>query len=179
MLFRSGIVGGVEPLALAVISNPVRAEAPDTFRYFAQQGVTVKVISGDNPATVSAVAVEAGIAGAERYVDAATLKEPADYARAVREYNVFGRVTPDQKRKLVKALQKAGHTVAMTGDGVNDVLALKDADCGIAMASGAEAACQVAQVVLLDSNFASMPEVVQEGRRRDRKSTRLNSSHWS
>ena len=162
---EGGIVGGVEPLALAVISNPVRAEAPETFRYFAQQGVTVKVISGDNPSTVSAVAVEAGIKGAERFVDAATLKEPADYARAVRDYNVFGRVTPDQKRKLVKALQKAGHTVAMTGDGVNDVLALKDADCGIAMASGSEAACQVAQVVLLDSNFASMPEVVQEGRR--------------
>jgi len=160
-----GLTGPVEPLALAVISNPIREEAPKTFQYFAQQGVTVKVISGDNPSTVSSVAVQAGIAGADRFVDAATLKEPADYARAVREYNVFGRVTPDQKRKLVKALQKAGHTVAMTGDGVNDVLALKDADCGIAMASGAEAACQVAQVVLLDSNFASMPEVVQEGRR--------------
>ncbi len=162
---EGGIVGGVEPLALAVISNPVRAEAPDTFRYFAQQGVEVKVISGDNPSTVSAVAIEAGIKGGDRFVDAATLKEPGDYARAVREYTVFGRVTPDQKRKLVKALQKAGHTVAMTGDGVNDVLALKDADCGIAMASGADAACQVAQVVLLDSNFASMPQVVQEGRR--------------
>ena len=161
----AGITGPVEPLALAVIANPIREEAPETFRYFAQQGVTVKVISGDNPSTVSAVAVQAGIAGADRYVDAATLKEPADYARAVRDHNVFGRVTPDQKRKLVKALQKAGHTVAMTGDGVNDVLALKDADCGIAMASGSEAACQVAQVVLLDSNFASMPQVVQEGRR--------------
>lgn len=160
-----GLSGPVEPLALAVINNPIREEAPETFQYFAEQGVTVKVISGDNPSTVSSVAVQAGIAGADRFVDAATLKEPADYARAVREYNVFGRVTPDQKRKLVKALQKAGHTVAMTGDGVNDVLALKDADCGIAMASGAEAACQVAQVVLLDSNFASMPEVVQEGRR--------------
>ena len=160
-----GLTGAVEPLALAVINNPIREEAPQTFQYFAQQGVTVKVISGDNPSTVSSVAVQAGIAGADRFVDAATLKEPADYARAVREYNVFGRVTPDQKRKLVKALQKAGHTVAMTGDGVNDVLALKDADCGIAMASGSEAACQVAQVVLLDSNFASMPEVVQEGRR--------------
>jgi len=160
-----GIIGAVEPLALAVIRNPIREEAPKTFQYFAQQGVAVKVISGDNPSTVSSVAVQAGIAGAERYVDAATLKEPGDYARAVRDYNVFGRVTPDQKRKLVKALQKAGHTVAMTGDGVNDVLALKDADCGIAMASGSEAACQVAQVVLLDSNFASMPEVVQEGRR--------------
>ncbi len=161
----AGIIGGVEPLALAVIANPIREEAPETFRYFAQQGVEVKVISGDNPATVSSVAAQAGIRGAERFVDAAALKEPGDYARAVRDYNVFGRVTPDQKRKLVKALQKAGHTVAMTGDGVNDVLALKDADCGIAMASGAEAACQVAQVVLLDSNFASMPEVVQEGRR--------------
>jgi len=160
-----GLAGPVEPLALAVISNPIREEAPKTFQYFAQQGVAVKVISGDNPSTVSSVAVQAGIKGADRFVDAATLKEPADYARAVREYNVFGRVTPDQKRKLVKALQRAGHTVAMTGDGVNDVLALKDADCGIAMASGAEAACQVAQVVLLDSNFASMPEVVQEGRR--------------
>lgn len=160
-----GLTGAVEPLALAVINNPIREEAPQTFQYFAQQGVTVKVISGDNPSTVSSVAVQAGIAGADRFVDAATLKELADYARAVREYNVFGRVTPDQKRKLVKALQKAGHTVAMTGDGVNDVLALKDADCGIAMASGSEAACQVAQVVLLDSNFASMPEVVQEGRR--------------
>jgi len=157
--------GVLDPFALVVIANPVRPEAPDTFRYFAQQGVRVKVISGDNPATVSSVAIQAGIEGAEKYVDAETLHEPADYARAVRDYNVFGRVTPDQKRKLVKALQKSGHTVAMTGDGVNDVLALKDADCGIAMASGAEAACQVAQVVLLDSNFASMPHVVEEGRR--------------
>ena len=162
---EGGLSGAVEPLALAVINNPIREEAPKTFRYFSEQGVTVKVISGDNPSTVSSVAIQAGIAGADRFVDAATLKEPADYARAARDYNVFGRVTPDQKRKLVKALQRAGHTVAMTGDGVNDVLALKDADCGIAMASGSEAACQVAQVVLLDSNFASMPEVVQEGRR--------------
>ena len=157
--------GVIDPFALVVINNPIRPEAPDTFRYFAQQGVAVKVISGDNPATVSQVALQAGIEGAERFVDAGELKEPADYARAVRDYTVFGRVTPDQKRKLVKALQKAGHTVAMTGDGVNDVLALKDADCGIAMASGAEAACQVAQLVLLDSNFASMPLVVAEGRR--------------
>jgi len=157
--------GKVDPFALVVIANPIRPEAPETFRYFARQGVRVKVISGDNPATVSNVAMQAGIEGADRYVDAGTLAEPADYARAVRDYNVFGRVTPDQKRKLVRALQKAGHTVAMTGDGVNDVLALKDADCGIAMASGAQAACQVAQVVLLDSNFASMPRVVEEGRR--------------
>lgn len=162
---EGGLTGAVEPVALAVINNPIREEAPKTFQYFAQQGVAVKVISGDNPSTVSAVALQAGIHGADRFVDATALKEAADFDRAVREYTVFGRVTPDQKRKLVKALQKAGRTVAMTGDGVNDVLALKDADCGIAMASGAEAAAQVAQVVLLDSNFAAMPQVVEEGRR--------------
>lgn len=162
---EGGLSGVIFPVALAVISNPVRPEAPETFRYFAQQGVSVKVISGDNPATVSHVAQQAGIEGAERFVDAATLKEPGDYARAVREYNVFGRVTPDQKRKLVKALRRDGHTVAMTGDGVNDVLALKDADCGIAMASGSEAACQVAQLVLLNSDFSALPQVVEEGRR--------------
>ena len=162
---EGGLQGAVAPVALVVVANPIRPEAPDTFRYFAKYGVDVKVISGDNPQTVSRVAQQAGIAGAERFVDAATLKEPGDYDRAVQEYNVFGRVTPDQKRKLVKALQKAGHTVAMTGDGVNDVLALKDADCGIAMASGAEAACQVAELVLLDSDFTHLPEVVMEGRK--------------
>lgn len=162
---EGGLQGVVVPVALVVVANPIRPEAPETFRYFAKYGVEVKVISGDNPQTVSNVAQQAGIAGAERFVDAATLKEPGDYARAVEEYTVFGRVTPDQKRKLVKALQKAGHTVAMTGDGVNDVLALKDADCGIAMASGAEAACQVAELVLLDSDFSAMPRVVEEGRR--------------
>ncbi len=162
---EEGLRGVVVPVALVVVANPIRPEAPKTFRYFAKYGVEVKVISGDNPQTVSHVAMQAGIAGAERYVDAATLKEAGDYARAVEEYTVFGRVTPDQKRKLVKALQRAGHTVAMTGDGVNDVLALKDADCGIAMASGAEAACQVAELVLLDSDFSAMPRVVEEGRR--------------
>ena len=160
-----GLSGIIQPVALAVLANPIRPEAPDTFRYFTQQGVHVKVISGDNPETVSQVAQQAGIEGADRFVDAASLRQPEDYERAVREFTVFGRVTPDQKRKLVKALQKAGHTVAMTGDGVNDVLALKDANCGIAMASGSEAACQVAQLVLLDSNFAAMPHVVEEGRR--------------
>ena len=123
---EGGLSGLIDPVALAVLSNPIRPEAPDTFRYFAQQGVHVKVISGDNPETVSQVARQAGIEGAERFVDAATLRQPEDYARAVRDFTVFGRVTPDQKRKLVKALQKAGHTVAMTGDGVNDVLALKE-----------------------------------------------------
>ena len=153
------------PMALVLLSNRVRDSAPKTFQYFAEQKVAVKVISGDNPVTVAEVARQAGIQGADRYVDAATLHSDADMDRAVREYTVFGRVTPDQKRRLVRALQRAGHTVAMTGDGVNDVLALKDADCGIAMASGAEAACHAAQLVLLNSDFSAMPKVVAEGRR--------------
>ncbi len=157
--------GDVEPVALAILANPIRPEARETFEYFARQGVAVKVISGDNPETVSRVALQAGIEGAERAIDASYLNEGVDYAQAVRDYTVFGRVTPDQKRKLVKALQKAGHIVAMTGDSVNDVLALKDADCGIAMASGSEAACQVAELVLLDSDFSALPSVVAEGRR--------------
>ncbi len=155
----------LSPMALVLLSNRIRPEAPKTFRYFAGQGVAVKVISGDNPVTVSEVARQAGIEGAERYVDAATLDSDRAIERAAREYTVFGRVTPNQKRKLVKALQRAGHTVAMTGDGVNDVLALKDADCGIAMASGSDAACRAAQLVLLNSDFAAMPKVVAEGRR--------------
>ena len=156
--------GTVTPVALIALRNPVRAEAPAVFSYFARQGVTVKVISGDDPNTVSQVARQAEIQDAEQFVDASTLKD-SDIPRAVEQYTVFGRVTPDQKRKFVRALQKEGHTVAMTGDGVNDVLALKDADCGVALASGSEAACQVAQLVLMNSNFASMPKVVAEGRR--------------
>ena len=155
----------VSPMALVLLANPVRPEAPKTFQFFHQQGVAIKVISGDNPVTVSEVARQAGIQGAEKFVDAATLKTDGDLERAARNYTVFGRVTPNQKRKLVRALQRAGHTVAMTGDGVNDVLALKDADCGIAMASGSEAACRAAQLVLLNSDFAAMPRVVGEGRR--------------
>ncbi len=155
----------VSPMALVLLSNRVRAAAPKTFRYFAEQGVAIKVISGDNPITVSEVARQAGIEGAERYVDAAALKTDRDLEQAAAKYTVFGRVTPGQKRKLVRALQRAGHTVAMTGDGVNDVLALKDADCGIAMASGSDAACHAAQLVLLNSDFSSMPKVVAEGRR--------------
>ena len=157
--------GVVIPLALLVLENPIRPSAPKTFDYFRAQGVAVKVISGDNPVTVSAVAQQAGIEGAENWVDARELKTDQDIARAIRRYTVFGRVVPNQKRKIVRALQSAGHTVAMTGDGVNDVLALKDADCGIAMASGAESACQVAQLVLLNSDFAALPKVVAEGRR--------------
>jgi len=159
------LLGIVIPLALLVLENPIRPGAPKTFAYFAAQGVDVKVISGDNPVTVSAVAAQAGIPGAERRIDARELKTDQEIARALRSYTVFGRVVPDQKRRIVRALQSAGHTVAMTGDGVNDVLALKDSDCGVAMASGSEAACQVAQLVLLDSDFSAMTSVVAEGRR--------------
>lgn len=159
---------GLEFLALLPLENRIRATAPQTFAYFEQQGVTVKVISGDNPQAVGRVAANAGISGADlpaHVVDATTLNTDEELAAAATRCTVFGRVTPEQKRKLVHALQAAGHTVAMTGDGVNDVLALKDADCGIAMASGAEAATQVSQLVLLDSDFAALPAVVGEGRR--------------
>lgn len=155
----------VVPLGLVLLSNPIRRDAPETFRYFAQQGVQVKVISGDNPLTVSQVALEAEIPGAEKYVDAATLDTEEAIFQAAEQYTVFGRVTPDQKRQLIRALQSQGHTVGMTGDGVNDVLALKDADCSVAMASGCEAAAQVSQLVLLESDFSAMPAVVAEGRR--------------
>ena len=155
----------VSPLALVLLTNRIRREAERTFRYFAEQGVAIKVISGDNPATVSDVALRAGIPTAERYVDAGLLETEEDFLQAVEEFTVFGRVTPEKKRELVRALKKRGHTVAMTGDGVNDVLAMKESDCGIAMASGAQAASQVAQLVLLDSDFAAMPGIVGEGRR--------------
>ena len=159
------LTGKVLPMAYVLLANPIRKEAPETFAYFAEQGVEVKVISGDNPLTVSEVAKEAGIANAEEYVDATTLQTDEDIANAIAKYTVFGRVTPAQKRQFVHALKDQGKTVAMTGDGVNDVLALKDADCSVAMASGSDAACQAAQVVLLESNFACMPSVVLEGRR--------------
>ena len=159
------LVQTAEPLAIITLMNPVRENAPETFRYFKEQGVNIKVISGDNPLTVSEVARQAGIEGASKYIDARNLETDEDYAAAVEKYTVFGRVLPEQKRKLVKALQKQGHTVAMTGDGVNDVLALKDADCSIAMASGSDAAVSAAQLVLLESDFSKMPRVVQEGRR--------------
>lgn len=155
----------VTPLAYVLLANPIRQEAKETFTYFAEQGVEVKVISGDNPLTVSEVAKEAGIAGAERYVDASTLHAEEEMRAAVLNNAVFGRVTPNQKRKFVQILKEEGKTVAMTGDGVNDVLALKDADCSIAMASGSDAAAQASQLVLLESDFSCMPEVVLEGRR--------------
>ena len=157
--------GRLRPAALVLLSNKLRREAADTFRYFAQQGVTVKVISGDNPITVAEVARRAGIPDTDRFVDAQTLTNDAAIQAAAAQYTVFGRVKPEQKRKLVEALKAAGHTVAMTGDGVNDVLALKTADCGIAMASGSDAACQAANIVLLNNDFSNMPHVVDEGRR--------------
>ena len=154
-----------EPLGYAVLTGRVRENAKETFAYFKEQDVTVKVISGDNARTVSEIAKQAGIENADKFVDAAMLVTDEQLARAAETYTVFGRVTPAQKQKLVQAMQAAGHTVAMTGDGVNDILAMKDADCSVAMASGSEAAAQAAQVVLLDSDFARMPDVVLEGRR--------------
>lgn len=154
-----------ELLALLILKNPVRPSARETFSYFKENQVEVKVISGDDPETVAAVAMEAGIEGADNYINAAQLKSERAIREAVRKYTVFGRVKPEQKRQIVKALQKAGHTVAMTGDGVNDVLALKSADCSIAMAQGSEAAAQVADLLLIDSDFSAMPQVVAEGRR--------------
>lgn len=164
-LDRKPLTEPVLPLCFVMLANPIRKGAKETFAYFAENDVDIKVISGDNPLTVSVIAAEAGIVGAERFVDASTLKEKEDYYRAVEEYTVFGRVTPSQKRMLVQALKEHKKTVAMTGDGVNDVLALKDADCSVAMASGSEAASNVAQLVLLDSDFSRMPSVVAEGRR--------------
>ncbi|MBS6196720.1 MAG: cation-translocating P-type ATPase [Clostridiales bacterium] len=159
------LTGKVIPYGLVLLANPIRKEAWETFQYFADQGVDIKVISGDNPVTVSKVASQAGIARAENYIDASELKTKEDIDRAVLEYTVFGRVTPNQKRQFVRSLKEAGKTVAMTGDGVNDVLALKDADCSVAMASGSDAAAQASQLVLLESNFSCMPSVVLEGRR--------------
>lgn len=155
----------VVPFALITMMNHIRKEAPATFAYFAEQGVEVKVISGDHPLTVAEAARQAGIKNAQMYVDARTLKSKEEIEHAVMHYTVFGRVLPEQKRLFVQALKKQGKTVAMTGDGVNDVLALKDADCSVALASGSEAAMQVSQVVLLESDFSRMPEVVAEGRR--------------
>ena len=153
-----------KPLALVLLSDKIRASAPETLRYFSEQGVTLKVISGDDAATAASIAGKAGLPGADRFLDASTLS-PEQLREAAEDYTVFGRVTPDQKRILVKALQDRGHTVAMTGDGANDVMALWESDCSVAMAAGSEAARSVANLVLLDSDFASMPHVVREGRR--------------
>lgn len=158
-------LGNVVLLGFVLITDKIRDEAPETLRFFAEQGVTLKIISGDNPVTVSAIALRAGLVGGEKYVDATTLLSADDIFEAAKTYTVFGRVTPEQKLALIKALKAQGHTVAMTGDGVNDVLALKEADCSVAMAAGSDAARTVSQLVLMDSNFASMPKIVAEGRK--------------
>ncbi len=156
----------MELVALIVLSDKIRSTASATFEYFEQQGVQLKVISGDNPLTVSKVAERAGMKNAEKYIDASVdLDTPDKIYEAAEKYTVFGRVSPSQKKELVVALKAHGHTVGMTGDGVNDVMALKESDCSIAMASGSDASRNVAQLVLLDSDFSSLPSVVSEGRR--------------
>ncbi|AYC10375.1 putative cation-transporting ATPase E [Ligilactobacillus salivarius] len=159
------ITGKVIPIGYVLITNPIRKEVTATFNYFKEQGVEVKVISGDNPQTVSEISKKAQIENADLYIDATKLETKEDLAEAVKNYNIFGRVTPTQKREIIRILKEQGRTVAMTGDGVNDVLALKDADCSIDMASGSDAAVYSSQVVLLESNFSCMPDVVLEGRR--------------
>lgn len=156
---------GLVPEALLILTDVIRKEAPDTLQFFDSQGVDLKVISGDDPVTVASIAKRAGLKNAEQYIDATTITTQEEMDEAVANYSVFGRVTPQQKKAMVLSLKKQGHTVAMTGDGVNDVLALKEADCSIAMAEGSDAAKNIANVVLLDSNFAAMPHIVNQGRR--------------
>lgn len=162
---ESGEVSGVQPMGLIVITDCIRPTARATFDYFRERKVAIKVISGDNPVTVSHIAVEAGLKGGENYIDANELPEDIDeLKKVVEKYSVFGRVRPEQKQRIIKAYQSNGDVVGMVGDGVNDVLALKDADCGIAMAAGSDAAKEVAHIVLMDSDFASMKSIVDEGR---------------
>ena len=176
---------GLAPIGLVILSERVRSDAPETLAYFRKQGVQIKVISGDNPATVAAVAAKAGVEGAERAVDARYLPEGGEELSDIMEKTtVFGRVNPDQKAAMVEALQRRGHTVAMTGDGVNDVLALKKADMGIAMGTGTAAAQAVSQIVLVDSRFSNLPGVLGEGRRVTANIERvahlfLNKSVWA
>lgn len=153
------------PLLFVVLKNNLRANVQETFQYMADQDVRIVVISGDNPKTVSEIATMAGIANADRYIDATTLQTEEDFAEAVMKYTIFGRVQPEQKKALVNALQAKGMKVAMTGDGVNDILAMKEADCSIAMGAGSDAARQAAQVVLLDDDFSHMKQIISEGRR--------------
>lgn len=156
---------GVEPLALFEIDDPIRKNAKQTLAYLHNEGVDLKVISGDNPFTVSNIARRAGLPNYDSYIDLSTLTEESEVRNAVHEYSVFGRVSPQQKKILVNELKESGRTVAMTGDGVNDVLALREADCSIAMAEGDGATRQIANLVLLDSDFTTLPEVLFEGRR--------------
>lgn len=160
------LLGKIESIALLLIEDIIREAAPDVLDYFNKQGVEVKIISGDSPVTVSEVARRAGVQSWNKYVDARELPEDDDeFKNLVKETTVFGRVTPHQKKKIVTALQEMDHTVAMTGDGVNDVLALKASDCGIAMANGSDATKAVAQLVLMKSDFSALPKVLEEGRK--------------
>lgn len=155
----------LKPIALIAISDCIRSNAGETLDYFKQQGVDIRIISGDAPETVSLIARRVGLEDTDNYVDASTFSSFADIQEAVQKYKIFGRVKPTQKKELIMALQNLGHTVGMTGDGVNDVMALKQADCSIAMAEGSEAAKQVSNIVLLDSDFSHMPSVLSEGRK--------------
>lgn len=158
-------VGMIEPIALISIKDCIREQAQETLKFFDKSDVEIKILSGDNPSTVSRIALSAGLKDGERYIDASTLpKDEEELQKVVQYYRVFGRVKPEQKQMIIKSLQNNNHVVGMVGDGVNDVLALKDADCGIAMAAGSDAAKQAAHIVLLDSNFSSMTAIVQEGR---------------
>lgn len=159
------IPADLNPVALFLLTDVIRKEAPETLEFFDSQGVDLKVISGDDPVTVASIAKKAGLKNADHYIDATTIQTQEQMDKAVAECSVFGRVTPQQKKQMVQALKKQGHTVAMTGDGVNDVLALKEADCSVAMAQGSDAAKNIANVVLLDSNFSAMPHIVNQGRR--------------
>lgn len=161
----TGLPEGLEPYAFILITDRIRKSAPETLKYFRNQGVDIKIISGDNPQTVSSIGKRTGLPNSEKFVDASTIFTQEEMEQAVEKNTVFGRVTPKQKLKIVEILKKKGHTVAMTGDGVNDVMALKEADCSIAMQSGSDAARNVSQLVLMDSDFASMPHIVAEGRR--------------
>lgn len=162
---EEGLPKGLRPCALILLSDVIRPDAQKTLEYFRDQDVRLMVISGDNPATVSSIARKVGLPGAEAYIDATVLRTPESIQAAVERYSIFGRVTPEQKKAIVQALKAQGHTVAMTGDGVNDILAMKEADCSVAMAAGSDAAKDCANLVLLDSNFSSMPYIVREGRR--------------
>lgn len=155
----------IEVLGFVLITDKIRENARETLEYFKKQGVDIRIISGDNPITVSKIAKRAGVDGYDKYIDCTTLKDEKEVQEATKNYKIFGRVTPIQKKQIIEALKKQGHTVAMTGDGVNDIIALKEADCSIAMASGSDAARNVSQLILLDSDFASMPKIVAEGRR--------------
>ena len=155
----------IEVLGLILICDKIRKEAAETLKYFKEQGVTVKIISGDNPVTVSKIAKNVGVENYDKWINMSEVKNIEEIEDLVEKYSIFGRVSPVQKKEIVKALKQKGHTVAMTGDGVNDVLSLKEADCSIAMASGSDATKNCSELVLLDSNFASMPKIVAEGRR--------------